>query len=311
MTALREVAGHLPDRRVPLDELLADWDLPAATVETLQRSYGYSEVPRQEPGETLIDLLAAAARNLTTLRGNENRVRYVLYARTVPVSQPHPFSPMPDLCDLLGLHAATAFAVTHHGCTAGLLAVDIAGRLLTVDGDPDALALIVSGEQVFTLDHTLRPEARIFGEAAAACLVSADGRRDRVRSYVTLQRGDLDHWATDRQDAAERFAKEYTVLMGEVIGTAAARAGLDVSELRLILPHNVNVRSWRKVCRQLDLPPGMVMLDNIGRIGHTFAADPFLNYRTAVDNGLLTEGDHYLFVSAGYGAIFSAMVIEH
>ncbi len=311
MTALREIAGYLPDRRVPLEELLEDWQLPASTVDTLQRSYGYSEVRRQKPGETLIDLLVQAAHNLPSLAGNQNRVRYVLYARTVPVSQPHPLNPLPELCELLNLRGATAFAVTHHGCAAGLLAVDIAGRLLAMDGDPDALALIVAAEQVFTLDETLRPEARIFGEASAAWLVSADGPRDRVLSYVTLQRGDLDHWATDRPDHAARFAKEYTVLVGEVISRAAERAGLRVDELRLILPHNVNVRSWRKVCKELDLPPTMVLLDNVPLIGHTFAADPFLNYRTAVDNGLLTAGDRYVMVSAGYGAIFSAMVIEH
>ncbi len=130
-------------------------------------------------------------------------------------------------------------------------------------------------------------------------------------SYATLQRGDLDHWATDRPDHAERFAKEYTVLLAEVIATAAARAGLRVDELRLILPHNVNVRSWRKVCRELDLPPTAVLLDNVPLIGHTFAADPFLNHRTAVDNGLLRRGDRYLMASAAYGAVFAAMVVEH
>lgn len=310
MTALREVAGHLPDRRVPLEELLSDWELPAATLDTLRRSYGYSEVRRQNPGETLLDLLAQAASGLSTLPANASRVRYVLYARTVPVSLPHPLNPLPELCELLGLHEAIAFAVGHHGCASGLLAVDIAGRLLTADGDPDALALVVAGEQVFTLDETLRPEAQIFGEASAACLVAADGPHDRVLSYATLQRGDLDHWAPEPTDFAERFAKEYTGLMGEVISTAAGRAGLRVGDLRLILPHNINVRSWRKVCRQLDVPPTMVLLDNVPLIGHTFAADSFLNHRTAVDSGQLAPGDRYLIVSAGYGAIFSAMVLE-
>ncbi|MBB4912223.1 3-oxoacyl-[acyl-carrier-protein] synthase III C-terminal domain-containing protein [Actinophytocola algeriensis] len=311
MTALREIAGHLPDRLVPLEELLADWQLPASTVDTLRRSYGYSEVRRQQPGETLTDLLVRAAHNLPSLAALRNQIRYVLYARTVPVSQPHPLNPLPDVCEQLGVGGATAFAVTHHGCAAGLLAVDMAGRLLALDGDPDALALIVAAEQVFTLDETLRPEARIFGEASAACLVSSAGGRDRVLSYATLQRGDLDHWATDRPDHAERFAKEYTVLVAEVISTAAERAGLRVDELRLILPHNVNVRSWRKVCRQLGLPPTAVLLDNVPLIGHTFAADPFLNYRTAVDSGMLRAGDRYLMASAAYGAIFSAMVVEH
>jgi 3-oxoacyl-[acyl-carrier-protein] synthase-3 len=311
MTALREVAGYLPDRRVPLEELLSDWQMPASTVEALRRSYGYSEVRRQKPGETLLDLLLPAARGLSTLPGNESRVRYVLYARTVPVSLPHPLNPLPELCELLDLPAATAFSVGHHGCASGLLAVDIAGRLLAVDGEPDALALVVAGEQVFTLDKMLRPEAQIFGEASAACLVSADGPHDRMLSYATLQRGDLDHWATGDSDFAERFAREYKVLMGDVISTAAERAGLRVDELRLILPHNINVRSWRKVCQQLGLPTSVVLLDNVPLIGHTFAADSFLNYRTAADSGLLSPGDRYLIVSAGYGAIFSAMVLEH
>jgi 3-oxoacyl-[acyl-carrier-protein] synthase-3 len=311
MTALREVAGYLPERRVPLEELLGDWQLPASTVETLRRSYGYSEVRRQKPGETLLDLLANAARGLSTLPVNESRIRYVLYARTVPVSLPYPHNPLPELCELLNLQAATAFAVSHHGCASGLLAVDIAGRLLAMDGDPDALALIVAGEQVFTLDKMLRPEAQIFGEASAACLVSGDGARDRVLSYATLQRGDLDHWDPDNLDYAERFGKEYATLMGEVIGTAAARAGLRVDELALILPHNINVRSWRKVCQRIGLPTSVVLLDNVARLGHTFAADSFLNYRAAVDGGLLSAGDRYLIVSAGYGSIFSAMVLEH
>jgi 3-oxoacyl-[acyl-carrier-protein] synthase-3 len=314
VTVLREIAGHLPGRRVPIEELLADWELPASTVDTLRRSYGYSEVRRQEPGGTLTDLLVRAARNLPSLAACRDRIRYVLYARTIPVSQPHPLNPLPELCAQLGLGGATAFAVTHHGCASGLLAVDMAGRLLAVDAErdgADGLALVVAAEQVFTLDETLRPEARIFGEASAACLVSSAGPRDRVLSYATLQRGDLDHWATDRPDPSERFAKEYTGLVAEVISAAAARAGLRVDELRLILPHNVNVRSWRKVCRQLGVPASSVLLDNVPLIGHTFAADPFLNYRTAVDNGLLRAGDRYLMAAAAYGATFSAMVVEH
>jgi hypothetical protein len=50
MTALREIAGHLPDRRVPIEELLADWQLPASTVDTLRRSYGYSCLPWPHTG---------------------------------------------------------------------------------------------------------------------------------------------------------------------------------------------------------------------------------------------------------------------
>jgi 3-oxoacyl-[acyl-carrier-protein] synthase III len=45
--------------------------------------------------------------------------------------------------------------------------------------------------------------------------------------------------------------------------------------------------------------------------GHVFCADPFINYVTATRQGLLRHGDRFLFAAAGFGATFSAMVIEH
>ena len=45
--------------------------------------------------------------------------------------------------------------------------------------------------------------------------------------------------------------------------------------------------------------------------GHCFCADPFINYRTAVERQLLRRGDRYLMAAIGLGAAFSAQVFEH
>jgi 3-oxoacyl-[acyl-carrier-protein] synthase-3 len=311
MTALETVAAYLPDRRVPIEELAGRLDLSPSQVEVLRRIRGLSEVRRQNPGETLLDLLTAAVGELDELRGREHRVRYVFYARGVPVTTPFPINPLHELCRRAGLAHASAFTVTHHACATNLLAVDLAGRLLRTDGDPEALALIVAGETVFTHDAKLPPDSRVFGEGAGACLVSAGGTRDRVLSYACHQRGDLDNWLSADSDHAERFAREYRELLAGVIQAAVRRAGLRLEEIKLILPHNVNVVSWRRVCRLLDFPPERVLLDNVPRVGHTFAADAFINHRSATELGLLSPGDRYLVAAAGYGATFSAMVFEH
>src|SRR5439155_3502088 len=120
-----------------------------------------------------------------------------------------------------------------------------------------------------------------------------------------------DHWLAPDSDARKRFARAYREMLAEVILAAVRRAGMRLDEITIVLPHNVNVVSWQKVCRLLDFPLGRVLLDNVPVVGHTFAADAFINYRSAVARNLLRPGDAFLVAAAGFGATFSAMVFEH
>ncbi|MFI7673537.1 3-oxoacyl-[acyl-carrier-protein] synthase III C-terminal domain-containing protein [Actinophytocola sp. NPDC049390] len=310
-TTLADVAAFLPERMVTVEELGPELGLTPTQVRVLRRFNGLGEVRRQRPGETLADLLEGAARALPSLRGREHRVRYVIHARGVPVVAPYPVNPVHELRARLGLGAATAFTITHHACASGLLAIDIAGRMLARDGDPYALALVVAGEQVFTQDERLAPDQRVFGEGAGACLVAAGGPGDVLLSYAAGQRGDLDHWSTDGLGAMDRFAQDYTELLSEVILDAVKQADMSLDDVALVLPHNVNVVSWRRVCRRIGLPVDRVLLDNVPLAGHTPSADTFINHASAVATGRLSPGDRYLTAGAGLGAVFSAMVFEH
>jgi 3-oxoacyl-[acyl-carrier-protein] synthase III len=73
----------------------------------------------------------------------------------------------------------------------------------------------------------------------------------------------------------------------------------------------VNTVSWRRLARRLDFPLERLVLDNVPVTGHSFAADAFLNHRTAEERGLLEPGRPYLIAAAGLGATFSAMVLRH
>jgi 3-oxoacyl-[acyl-carrier-protein] synthase III len=311
MTAMDAVATYLPGTRVRIESLADRLDLTDRQLQVFRRFHGLSEVCRQEPDGTLVELLAGAVTKLTELRGQEHRVRYVIYARAISVTVPFPMNPLHDLCRAVGLGHAIAFTLTHHACATGLLAVDIAGRLLATDGEPGALALIVAGEKTFTRDAELVPETSVFGEGASACLVSADGPRDRLVSYVSSTRGDFDGLLSMDPELLIRYQKAYPDALAGVMFGAAERAGMSMDELSLILPHNVNVVSWKRLCRQIGFPLDRVVLDNVPLTGHNFAADLFINYRTAMDQGRFKEGDRYLVAAAGLGATFSAMVFEH
>lgn len=315
MTALDAVAVHLPPTLVPIEELAGPLELDEMQVKLFRRFHKLHQI-RFAPQSSTTQLLLEAARSLDELRGNEHRVRYVLYGRAMPVADPYPDNPLHEVCRALGLEHATAFTVTQQSCASGLLAIELAGTLLADEPPADPaggeapLALVLTGEKAFTRHARLIPGTSVFGEAAAACLVSAHGPRDRLLSYCCAQRGEFDVVAGGSVD---EFQRAYRPLLAEVIGRAARQAGVEVADLRLILPHNVNAVTWHKLCVRLGFPAERVVLDNVATGGHLFCADAFVNYLTAVRRGLLAPGDRYLMAAVGSGeaATFAAMVFEH
>lgn len=308
MTALVAVSAHLPDT-VPLASLQNDLGLSDVVVRRFERIYGLSRICRSPESEA--DILLAAAGKLDGLAGQEDRVKYVVRARTVPFAAPYPLSPLTRVRDELGLRHATAFTVSEHACASGLLAVDLCGTLLAADGDPDALALVLVGEKAFTSSVAMIPDVAVMGEGTAAILVSAGGTQDRQLGYATRSYGREDAAFVMSPEGAAEFRKIYNDGLAEVMNTAVARAGLTLSDVDLILPHNVNRISWTRSAKELGLDPGRIFLDNVPETGHCFCADPFLNLATACELGRLRPGDRYLMTSVGLGSTFSAMLFEH
>jgi 3-oxoacyl-[acyl-carrier-protein] synthase III len=312
MTALDAVSVYLPPTRIPIESVASSFGLIDMQIRLFRRFHGLAEVGR-EPSQSAADLLLKAAWGLGALAGQEHRIRYVLYARTMPVADPFPVNPLHEVCRALGLDHAIAFTVTHQSCAGGLLALDLAGRLLAAEADnsgADPLALVLCGEKTFTREAQLFPDTTIFGEGASACLVSATGARDRVLAYAASVRGEFDS-ATGENDA--RLQREYRPALAEVMHRALAEAGVRLSDIAVVLPHNVNLVTWQRMCKLLPFPAERVVLDNIPAFGHMFCADLFTNYKTACERGLLRPGDRYLAaaVGAGGGATFAAMVFEH
>jgi len=308
VTALLDVAVHLPEQRTSVDEVAAQYGLTPMQVKVFRRYHKLGEV-RRDPGGDLIDLLRAAVAGLGGLRGREQDVRYVVHARTFPSVVPYPLHPVHELCREFGLERASAFAVGHHACASGLLALDVVGRLLAADPDPGALALVLAGEKTFTAEAEILPDTTFFSEGASACLVGADGSRDRMLAYAVDQRAEYDD---DAEQVALAFQRDYAQLLADTIHAALQRAALPLDAVSALLPHNVNAPIWRQVCRILGFPLERVVLENLAAYGHVFCADAFINYRTAVRRELLRPGEHYVMAAgAGRGAAFAAMVFEH
>ncbi|WP_031072420.1 ketoacyl-ACP synthase III family protein [Streptomyces sp. NRRL WC-3742] len=310
MTSITAVSSYLPDT-IQISQFQEKLQLTDVQLRRYQRFYGLAEVCR-DPAAGETDLLLRAATKLVELRGQEQRVRYVLQARTMPSPLPYPMTSLGPVQAELGLEHASAFVVSHHACASGLLALDLAGTLLASDPDPDALALILAGEKACTVHTQSIPDVTVMGEGTVAVLVSADrSGPNRLLGYATRTYPRFGDQFTMDEAAAKDFQDLYGPGLYEVIEAALAEADCSLDELALVLPHNVNRLSWLGVCKALGLPIEKVFLDLVGSTGHCFGADPFINLEKATELGRLRPGDRYLMTSVGLGATFAAMVLEH
>ncbi|MFF2328578.1 MULTISPECIES: 3-oxoacyl-[acyl-carrier-protein] synthase III C-terminal domain-containing protein [unclassified Streptomyces] len=311
MTSLAAVSAYLPAHAEPVVEYLKGFGLSEREIKIYKQYYGFGEVHLdQEVG--LAGQLIAAGRSLPELQGRQHLVRYIVQARTMPVIAPYPINPLHEAREALGLTHAQAFALSQQACASVLMSVELAGRMLAEDGDPDALALVFVGEKTFTDDAQVLGVTAVMGEGVAAILVRAGGDRDRVLGFATRTHGKYHRGPKMTPEDHSDWGAAYTSGLTEVIGAALDRAGLDIDEIDYLLPHHVNRLSWLKVLAALGMKDrGRLVMENLPLVGHCFGADPFMNYHTLRSDGRLKPGHRYLMTAVGLGATFSAMVFEH
>ncbi len=299
MTAIHEIAVSVP-AGVPLASLAESLGLSSMDVRVFRRLHGLDRVA-MATGQTWTEQMLRAASGLTTLTAEAGRVRYLIAARSaLPLSYTRAF-PLSDIAATLGLRDdVICFALAEHACASGLLAIDLAGRMLARDRDPEALALVLAGEKAGPPEMQHIPNTSILAEGSAAVIVSADGGRDRVLSY-----------ASRTGDGTTSYDESYHDTVATTLDEAVAAAGLGWDDVKIVLPHNVNRVSWVRIAGILGLPIERIYLDNVPAFAHSFSADPFINYIDARSAGRLEPGDAYVMAAAGIRTVASAMVVRH
>ncbi|MFI9201795.1 3-oxoacyl-[acyl-carrier-protein] synthase III C-terminal domain-containing protein [Streptomyces sp. NPDC053048] len=309
LATLERVESALPDRTVVVEATAQRLGLSRAKLSLFRKVHGLHTL-RLDPALPLTDLVLSAARPVVSELADPRRVRYVIHARAIHQVAPAAVDVAREIRDALGLGHAEALALTQQNCATGIGALEVAGALLR-GGDPGDRALVVTGEKPFSPLVQLVPNTAIMGEAATACLVAADGVGDPVLSHVSRTLGEYADLISLPPEAVAQLGKDYAATFAGVIRRAAAEAGLELSDIDLVIPHNVNLMSWRQTIAELGIPAERVFLDNIARYSHCFTSDVFVNYTTLRDAGRLTEGRHYLMAGFGAGATFAAAVFTH
>jgi len=229
--------------------------------------------------------------------------------------------------DSLGATKAGAFDLSA-ACTGFILALNMAAQAI-ISGSINN-ALVIGSETLSRLvDWEDRGTCVLFGDGAGAFVLQASERPGGVLSAVmrsdgsggkllSIPAGGSRYPATHetvtkkmhtiRMNGREVFRFATRVMAGAT-RDVIERAGLEMDEIELVIPHQANQRIIESAARGLGLPMDRFML-NIDRYGNTSSASIPIAVCEAIERGRIRAGDHLVLVAFGGGLTWGALAMQ-
>lgn len=280
-------------------EAATELALDAGAQKMFSRLFGFQSLP-YEQGAPLATLLDSAVTNLMAQLPQNTQFSHVFHCHTLPTVQ------------LVGttfaggvIDGAEQVSLGMAHCATGVAAFQL--LINTLKADETALVLI--GERAFHRRIRLINDTTIMGEGAVALAVTRKaGPVTVLGTHVThdgcaaLSRG--------HPNEPPQVGRDYTDFVASHIKAALQKFDLAPDMISHVMPHNVNMVSWHPIAKAVGLDPKRLFLRNVGRVGHCFGADPFINLNDATAQGLTQTGDLVLLTSVGMGLSAATMLVR-
>lgn len=229
--------------------------------------------------------------------------------------------------DALGATRAGAFDLSA-ACTGFIFAVNMAAQAIQTRSIRNAL--VIGAE---TLSRLVNWEDRttcvLFGDGAGALVLEASERPGGVLSCVMRSDGSggsllaVPAGGSRMPTTAETVQRKLhtiqmngrevfrfaTRVMASATKEAAAKAGLRLEDVELIVPHQANLRIIETAARGLKLPMDRFFV-NIANYGNTSTASIPIAICEAVADNRIRPGDHIIIVGFGAGLTWGALALQ-
>jgi 3-oxoacyl-[acyl-carrier-protein] synthase-3 len=225
----------------------------------------------------------------------------------------------------IGATGAAAFDAMA-GCSGFIYALITAYQFIIAGSYRNVL---VVGSEALTrlVDWQDRSTCVLFGDGAGAVVVQASDKATDMLSFVMGNDGSgADSlWAAGpcgrlsersqngnyylKMDGREVFRFAVNAIV-DYSRQAVEEAGLKISDIDLVIPHQANTRiNEASLVKALGIPREKIF-ENIDRYGNMSSASPAVALCEAVEQGRLKEGDLLLLVAFGAGLSWAAAVIR-
>jgi 3-oxoacyl-[acyl-carrier-protein] synthase-3 len=288
---------------------------------------GIRERRRAAPEELTSTMGANAARAAIADAGIEAGDIDLIICATATGDEPLPATAA-RIQHAIGANGCSAFDVS--AACAGFLHAGVVASSM-VSAGLHRCALIIGAEMLTRFaDSQDRGTVILFGDAAGAailrpttedagsvlfCKLGCDGARaediwipaggSRLPTSTTTVDERL-HFIRMRGRDVYKFAVQK---MQEMIDEALAATGLSIDDVRMIIPHQSNLRIIESVREKMNIPPEKVAV-NIERYGNTSAASVIVALDEARRAGALRSGDRVLLLAIGAGLAWGTMLLR-
>jgi 3-oxoacyl-[acyl-carrier-protein] synthase III len=204
-----------------------------------------------------------------------------------------------------GMTRASVIGIAQAGCASFLSATRVARDMIAAE--PSIRRVLCVSSDVLPRGSRREILYNLISDGACAAVVERDSPVNRIVAYAQVTKGY--YW--DSRTRGTEIIASYLPTARFVISEALERARLRLADIRLILPHNVNRKSWDILLELLGARKGQFFGRNIGLKGHTIAADNIINLQDAVARGLVKRGDRLLLFTFGFGAHWACLILQH
>jgi len=229
--------------------------------------------------------------------------------------------------DALGASHAGAFDLSA-GCSGFVYALSLAAQLIE-SGQQQNVLVIGSETLSRILDWQDRSTCVLFGDGAGAVVLQAAPGEGGVLSSVlgadgsgadalimpaggarqpaskaTVENGE--HFLKMDGREVYRFA---TRVLARATREAVSKAGLEMDQINLLIPHQANARIIESARKDLGLSADKIYT-NLQRYGNTSAASIPIALCEAVAEGRVQPGDHIVLAGFGAGLTWAAAVLR-
>jgi len=274
------------------------------------------------PDETTSSLATEAARNAITAAGIEASSIDLIVLATATPDQTFPATAT-IVQDNLGCNGGIAFDVAAV-CSGFLYAVGVADSMMKSGMANRALVI---GAETFSriLDWEDRTTCVLFGDGAGAVVLEAredvgekprgilatklhaDGAHNQLL-FVDGGPSTTDTVGKLRMKGREVF-RHAVVNLAAVLKEVIEEAGLQISDLDWLVPHQANARILDATAKKLKLSPDKVIM-TVAQHANTSAASVPLALDVAVRDGRIKEGDLVMLEAMGGGFTWGASLLR-
>jgi 3-oxoacyl-[acyl-carrier-protein] synthase-3 len=220
--------------------------------------------------------------------------------------------------DRIGAHGAWGFDLVA-ACSGFLYGLTTAAHLIMA-GAHDKILVIGADTMSRIIDYTDRGTCVLFGDGAGAMLVEPAEPGEGFLGFLNEVDGSggdylkMPAGGSRLPSSAETVAQHlhYVKQEGQQVFKYAVRKmyetsrdllekhGLKASDVKLMVPHQANLRIIKAAAERLGLRDDQVII-NIEKYGNTTGATVPLATRDAMESGRLKKGDLVLFAAVGAG----------